>query len=271
MIRKYKLFLNIILLSSFVFFSCEEKTDWNYAPDENGTLVVESIITDQYQNQEVLLSLSRDNINDLQLPASNAEIRLTSKGKSVVFDEILSQPGRYVSEIPFSAKLNQVYQLEINWKEEKYAAQNYMVQVTPLTEISFKPEGTDSLSLNFVAQQYSPHEQAMYEIDIDWSHLVNSDSAKAKLFYFTFNTIDVNEIFKPAKDNIKFPKGSVIIEKKYSLNPEMANYFRSMLMEIEWQGGIFDETPSSLPTNISNGGLGLFGVSAVLSDTLIAK
>ena len=51
----------------------------------------------------------------------------------------------------------------------------------------------------------------------------------------------------------------------------MANYFRSMLMEIEWQGGIFDETPSSLPTNISNGGLGFFGVSAVLSDTLIAQ
>ena len=122
--------------------------------------------------------------------------------------------------------------------------------------MTFKSEeGLDSLSLNFVAQQYSPHEQAMYEIDIDWSHIVNSDSAKAKLFYYTFNTIDVNEIFKPAKQNILFPKGSIIIEKKYSLNPEMADYFRSMLMEIEWQGGIFDETPSSLPTNISNDGL----------------
>ena len=42
-------------------------------------------------------------------------------------------------------------------------------------------------------------------------------------------------------------------------------------METEWQGGVYDENSASLPTNISNGGLGFFGVSAVLSDTLLAE
>ena len=139
--------------------------------------------------------------------------------------------------------------------------------------MTFKPYGgTDSLVVvDEVAPLYAPDEQAVYEINIDWSHLTSEEPNHAKLFFYTFSTVDVNELFKPPQENVPFPKGSIVIETKYSLNDEFAAFYRALAMETEWQGGVYDENSSSLPTNISNGAHGFFGVSAVLSDTLVAE
>jgi len=215
--------------------------------------------------------LSYNELNGQAETVSGAQIILFGGNETFTFKEDIDNPGSYLSENAFSASLNTDYVLEINWNGESFTAENKMEQVIPFTKLTFKSEGIDSLSLAGVPSLYSPHEQSMYEIDIDWSHLIPSDTSRAKLFYYTFNTLDVNEIFRPPKKTVIFPKGSIVIEKKYSLNPEFADYFRALLMETEWQGGVFDEASASLPTNIDNGGLGFFGVCAVLSDTLVAE
>ena len=83
--------------------------------------------------------------------------------------------------------------------------------------------------------------------------------------------LDISEIFRPPKATVVFPRGSVVFRQKYSLHPSFATYLRALLMETEWQGGVFDEASSSLPTNISNGGLGFFAVCAVLSEVVVAE
>jgi uncharacterized protein DUF4249 len=252
--------------------SCEEQTDWDFHPLENGALAVEAIVTDEFKKHEIWLSLSYNDLKSSPLPATGAEVHLIGGGEFRNFIEDANTPGKYVSEEAFSAQLNIFYTLEIEWNGATYHAQNKMVQVIPFVKMTFKTMGgTDSLSIGEVAPMFSPHEQAMYEIDIDWTHLANADSARAKLFFYTFNSLDVNELFRPPKETVVFPKGSIVIEKKYSLNPEFAAYLRALLMETEWQGGVFDEASASLPANISNGGLGFFGVCAVLTDTLIAE
>lgn len=252
--------------------SCEEQTDWVFQPLENGALVVEAIITDEFKTQEVLLSRSYDHLNGKPVPVSDAEVRVIGGGKLYIFQSDINQPGRYVSTQTFSAQLGIPYTLEIEWNGTTYLAENEMTAVSPFNRLAFKAaDGTDSLSIDEVPPLYLPHEQAMYQLDIDWSNLVNSNTARAKMFFYTFNTIDINEIFRPPKETILFPKGSMVIEKKYSLNPAFAAYLRALLMETEWQGGVFDEASGSLPTNISNGGLGFFAVCAVLSDTWVAK
>ena len=254
------------------FYSCEEQVDWDFQSQENGVLVVDAIITDEFKKQEVFLSLSYDELNGQPTPVTNASIRMTDGLNSVEFLPDWNNPGNYLSRFPFSAQLHVPYTLEIDWNGSNYRAENSMVEVLPFNKLTFnKAGGTDSLQLGEVAPLYLPYEQAMYEVIVYWAHLVDTRPAWAQFFFYTFNTLDVSEIFRPEKETISFPKGSIVIQKKYSLNPEFAAYLRALLMETEWQGGVFDEASSSLPTNISNGGLGFFAVCAVRSDTLVAQ
>ena len=272
MIRKEILKYYFLILTAILICSCQEITDWKFKPGDNDALVVQAIITDEFKKQEILLSLSYNGINDQPDPVSDAEITIIGGNETYYFYEDPVNPGRYQSDKIFSAILNVDYKLEISWNNRIYKAENNMVQVIPFTPVTFKQfQGTDSLTFDQIPPAFSPHEQAMYEIDIDWSHIFPSDTSKAKVFYYTFSTLDVNEIFKPGKQTVIFPKGSTVIEKKYSLNPQTAQYFRALTMENEWQGAAFDEASAEIPTNISSGGLGYFCVCAVLTDTLIAQ
>lgn len=265
-----KYILSIVILLGA--FGCEEQTDWTFHPQENGALVVEALITDEFKTQELRLSLSYSELNGEPEPASGASVNV-SDGQSIFqFTEDPGDPGKYTSQQAFAAQTGKTYTMEIQWNGQFYQAENEMVAVLPFNKITFSAYGqTDSLTLGEVAPLYSPDEQAMYEINIDWSHLSGTEPNRAKLFFYTFSTVDVNELFKPPKETVAFPKGSIVIEKKHSLNDEFAAFYRALAMETDWQGGVYDENSASLPTNVSNGGLGFFGVSAVLSDTLVAE
>ena len=261
----------LVLVLTFVY-SCEEITDWDFKSGDNGILAVEAIITDEFKIHEILLSLSSSSPNDLPSPATGADIVLNAGNEAFHFTEDILHPGIYKSEKAFSAKLNTDYILEILWNNTVYTAENYMVQIIPFTPVTFKTVvGTDSLTFDQVPPAFSPHEQAMYEIIVDWSGIVPAERTQAKYLFYTLSTIDVNQVFKPAKQTPIFPKGSKVIEKKYSLNNNAADYFRAVLMETEWQGGAFDEASAPVRGNINNGAFGYFGVCAVLSDTLIAQ
>lgn len=256
-------------LAFFLFFGCETAVDWDFKPQDNGELAIEAILTNELKKQEVMLSLTYSDLNGEPLPATGAQVRVTGAGETHFFTEDPTGPGRYVSQEVFAAQLFTPYFLEIEWEGETYEAMSQSVQVLPFQPLSFAPYGaTDSVVIANAPDLFSPHEQALYEIDIDWSHLIPGDSSRAKLFYYTFNTVDVSELFRPPIETLPIPRGSVVIQSKYSLDPGFAAYIRALAMENEWQGGVFDEASASLPTNVSNGGHGYFGVCAVVRDTL---
>lgn len=263
------IFLISILITAL---SCEEKIDWDFKPNANDALVVEAIITNELKTQEVRLSLSQNDLNGIPLPVSGAEVKVSDGQNSLNFFEDIFEAGNYLSLIPFRAQIGKTYTVEIQWNGQSYNAENEMIQVYPFNKPTFSPYGnTDSLTIGNVAPLYSPNEQAMYEINIDWSHLSNTEPNHAKLFFYTFSTVDISELFPPEKEIVVFPKGSIVIEKKHSLNDDFAAFYRALALETDWQGGVYDENSSSLPTNVSNGAVGFFGASAVLSDTLIAE
>lgn len=259
-------------LAVFLFFSCETAVDWDFKPQESGGLAVEAIITNELKNQEVMLSLTFSDINGAPQPATGAQVRVSGAGETHLFPEDPANAGRYVSQEAFAAQLFTPYFLEITWEGQTYEAEAQMVQVLPFQPISFSPFGAaDSVVIGNVPNLFSPHEQALYVIDIDWSHLIPGESSRARLFYYTFSTVDVSELFRPPQETVPIPRGSVAVQSKYSLDPGFAAYIRALAMENEWQGGFFDESSASLPTNVSNGGHGYFGVCAVARDTLVAE
>ena len=122
----------------------------------------------------------------------------------------------------------------------------------------------------------NPEEAAMYEISIDWSHLpaygsLPKDSTSAKQYFYSLTTLDVNQIFLPENERVFFPKGSILIHKKYSLTADHEKFIRSLLIETQWNGGNFDIEEGNIYTNLSDGALGFFGACSVISDTLIVE
>ena len=256
------------LLALLALLSCEEPTEWEFRPVKGQALAVEAIITDEFKTQEIRLSLSRTSLNGEPEPASDAEVKFWGEEDTIAFRADVNDPGRYFSERAFSAQQPISYTLGISWDGTTYLAESKMVEVFPFNKPTFVAAGTDSLSFGEVAPLYSPDEQAMYEVEIYSPGQVNPE---ARMFFYTLNTVDINELFRPPKETVAFPRGSTVAVKKYGLNPEFAAYLRALLMEAEWQGGVLDEASGSLPTNISSGGLGFFAVCAVLSDTLVAQ
>jgi len=268
-----RLLINIkFILVLIAFSACEEVTDWELSPGENQQLVVEAIITDIEETQFVNLSLSVDGLNDEIIPVSNAEVTLRAPQQTEQFLLESTTPGRYASQNPFRAEPDIQYILTINWEGKEYEATAMMGPVSPIDTVTFESlADTDSFFISIVAPVYHPQEQTMIQINLDWSHIIYSDSSFAQMNYYTFNTIDVSELVPPPKEDVYFPQGTFAQINKFGLSPEFAAYLRALVMETEWKGGVFDEAAGSLPTNISNGGLGWFAVCAAKRELVVVE
>ena len=274
-----RLLLNILIfIFIFGFISCEKKIAWDIPESEFNTIVVDALLTNEYKFQEVKLSLPRNDINDTTPPETGATVSISDGIDSLNFTESAEHSGLYISEEKITAIIDKEYYLTVEYESETYEAETYLVPVYTSNRLYYAPvEGSDILyEIKWIAPEYSTYEQAMYEIIIDWSYLVGGNPedtiTRAKIFHYTLNTIDVSyTIFPQEKEKVYFPQYSIIIERKYSLTDEHAAYIRALLAETEWQGSLFEEARGNLPTNISNGGLGFFGASSMIADTMLVQ
>jgi len=274
-----RLIINILILILFFgLFSCEKKIHWTIPETEINTLVVDALLTNEFKYQHVRLSLPRHDINDTSAMATGAIVTVSDGINIMNFIESAENPGIYLSEEAVAATIDKNYYLSVQYELETYEADSYLVPVYTSNRLYYAPvEGLDSLyEIKWIAPEYSTYEQAMYEVNIDWTYLasgVPEDSVtKAKIYHYTLNTVDVSyTIFPQEKEKIFFPKYSIIIERKYSLTDEHAAYLRALIAETEWQGSLFEEARGNLPTNISNGGLGFFAASSIIADTILVQ
>ncbi|MBK8503472.1 MAG: DUF4249 family protein [Saprospiraceae bacterium] len=254
-----------------VFLGCEEVYDWPTRPQANHQLVVEAILTNEFTFQTIRLSQSYGLINEKPVAVIDALVEVRTLGNQWSFIPSEDDPGLFTSETRFAVRRNIPYFLKIEWNGVVHEANEELSFVFPLKSPTYAESGSsDSLMLLEVAPLYHPLDQAMYEVVIDWSHIQSAAPNQAKLFFYSFRTIDGSELFRDDLEKIYFPIGSTIITRKFGLNSDFAEYLRALALETHWQGGFFDEASSSLPTNISNG-IGFFSLCSVLSDTLIVE
>lgn len=268
-------FLSVVLVG-LLMVSCEEKTDWDI-PEGADTIVIEAIITNEYKNQRIRLTKPYLNPNGEAVPVSDATVYIQAGNSVEPFYESEGLPGNYFTAQPAAASINQIYRLVVEVDDQVFAAEAVMEPVLPANNPGFVLNPATGLyRLQWNNPQYNPFEQAMYEAVVSWSHLVDpsiTDTlAFARMMHYTLKTIDVSyNIFPQDTEEIFFPKNSYVIIKKYSVSEEYGAYLRALLAETEWQGSLFEDARGNLPTNISNGGLGFFSVSAVISDTLVVQ
>lgn len=261
-----------LLMGLLVLCACERQADWELHPEGNGVLAVDALLTNEFKTHEITLSKTFDLPNETPPPAVGAMITLEGTPQPVSFLESTSTPGVYISERPFLTQRFIDYQLEILWEGESYSASNDMKAVGQIWPIAFTTNSdSTAYRIDNPPPLFDAFEQSRHEVLIDWSHLTNNDASQVRLIYYTLNTIDVNQIIQSPKEPVFFPKGSIATITKYSLNDDYAEFIRALLMETQWQGGVYDEASSSLPTNFSNGAVGYFGVSAVRTEVKVVE
>lgn len=264
-----KLFVYIALV--MLFYSCEEKSDWEVPSEDFVRLVVEGSITNERTSHTVKLSLPTRELNEQPVPLSNAYVAVTDQEKVFEFTEDPEQPGTYRSAPDAQGVTGKIYVLYIRVGQFEFAARSFMVPVEPLRELRLRPCGDRENYYHWVPRNEG--DPFMIQATIDWSSTpaCNTGDCSAQINHYHLNSIDVNEFFKPEKETVCFPAGAMIVMKKYSMNPDHQEFIRSLLMETEWRGGVFDVRPGNVKTNLSPGAIGYFFASTVVTDSVIVE
>lgn len=262
------LYLAIALLVA----GCIEQVDWELSPGENGALVVEAVLTNEQRIQSLKLSTSYNNLNENTPTIADAIVKVSSFADEFNFSPVPNEPGFYQSDLAFACQKDVPYFLEIEWDGKSYSSNNSLSFVAPFEEITFTNiADSDSFEIQQVAPLYHPLEQAYFELNLDWRHIIPGDSSLAKMYFYTFNAVSASALVRPTQERILFPRGTFLYAEKIGMNDGFANYMQALVSEVTWKGGVFDEASSSLPTNIEGGGLGYFAVCAVLRDTVLVE
>lgn len=262
--------MNRALYVIFIFcIGCEVEHPWSNKLESVSGFVVDGIITDEYKVQRI--SLTRCNSDTMVLPVSGAVVTVTDSNTVYTFSESLQTPGTYNSE-PFKAFFGKRYKLNIKYNSKDYSAFASMVPVSSFIPASIETNEKKGLYWYNNVKYGDP---AMIIVDYDWSanlaYCSDYGSSKARGIFYILNNIDENQLFAPDKEIIYFPGGTKIVRKKFGLSADHQLFIRSLLMETEWRGGIFDVQQGNVFSNITNGAHGFFGVCSVISDSLTVK
>lgn len=265
-----------LTLMTMFLWSCEKEISWPVEANSSQYTVVDGIITSEYKTQEIRICKSVSDPNDEPEAVTAAQVIVSSNDSVYTFSEDSARPGYYISQRKFAGIPNKEYTLFINNSGTIISGKSTMPEVADFNFLQYGHKGDNkTFTITWVAEPYSAGESAMFEILLDWSEVpgfetLPHDSTTARLMYYTLPTIDVSQLFAPVMERIKFPAGTRITEKKYSLTSEHAAFIRAMLAETNLQGGFFNSVPSNIPVYLSNNTLGYFGACAVISKTAIA-
>jgi len=263
---KREIYIWIIWIIFGGLFSCQEQVDWELSPRSTELIVVDGIFTNERINHLVKISRTNLNSNDGWTPVSGAVVAITDGADLRVLTEFPAGSGFYYTASNVQAVFGKTYALIIQWEGQAYFGGDRAEPVEPLGPLNYGPAG-DLYTLHF-PEGNGP---SMTKYFMSWEQTnycqVSGTICFAKVVDYDLKTIDVNELFKPDKEKVLFPAGTVVLRKKYSVSNSYRNYLRGLLSETEWRGGQFDVARGNVVTNMSEGAIGYFAVSMAVTDT----
>lgn len=261
----------IAILFWLAISGCQEPFDYPITPQEDEILVVEGVFTNQIQNHLVRLSKAYFEINGTPEPATGAVVAIFDADSAHFLTEFPAGSGLYYTD-SIAAVINKPYGLYINYNGQEYTGFDIQVPVEPFQGPAYVQVQDSLFALNFASQGSNPY---YVKNLVSWSQTPQCESPNdvcvAKVIHYDIKTIDAHEIFKPDKINITFPAGTIILRQKFSVSTGYQAFLRAMLSETEWRGGIFDIERANSITNMSNGAVGYFALSTVISDTTLVQ
>jgi len=261
----------ISTVASLLMLGCSEQLDWELKYQEEDLLVVEGKISSETIHHEVRLTRPLYEMNGNPEPVSGALVEIFDGRVLYSFSEVQDRPGIYRADSLFAAVLNQYYQLRIRHESKRITAVTFMREVGSFQDMIAYPVQSDPPLLE--AYIRDSDEPSIVRLELDWSHVQGyiglPDSAThAVIYHYTLNGVDVNEIFKPSQEHVRFPPGTIVFREKESVNPWYGEFLRGILSETDWRGGMFDVLPGNARTNMEGEAIGFFTAADVLRDTI---
>ena len=250
---------------------CDEHVDWDLQYQEADLIVVEGKISNELKKHEVRLTRPLYEMNGTPEPVSGALVEIFDGRVVYSFSEASDHPGVYLSDSLFAAVLNQNYQLRIAHENKRISAVTIMREVGSFQDMVAYPVQSDPPLLEaYISDSQEP---SIVRLELDWSHLpayedLPDSATHAVIYHYTLNGVDVNEIFKPSQEHVRFPPGTNVFREKESVNPWYGEFLRGILSETDWRGGMFDVLPGNARTNMEGEAIGFFTAADVLRDTI---
>jgi len=266
--RTYGIF---ILAACLFAHSCNEKLDWDLQYQEEDILVVEGKLSSELRQHEVRLSRPLYEMNGTPEAVRDAQLEIYDGRSVYTLSEDPLRPGVYCTDSLFAAVLDQYYQLRIGHEDKRISAVTIMRKVQPFQFMTVYPVQSDPLLLEaYISKSEEP---SIVRLELDWSHVAGYEglpdtATHAVIYKYSLNSVDVNEIFKPAQGHVRFPLGTIVYREKESVNPWYAEFLRGMLSETDWRGGMFDVLPGNARTNMEGEAIGFFTAADILRDTI---
>jgi len=277
--RKNKIISGLyILLLISLMSSCTEEIDLKLN-EGNTRLVVEGCITTDTIQQKVMLTKSTSYFYGESAPViSGAKVKISTGNQLYEFSEVPPQSGIYYSDLPFSGKQNETYDLVITNVDlnadgnlQSYFAsekmKNYLViDSIYAQEVNF--HGKQGYMIFGFAQE-PPTKDDYYM----WRYYVNGQLITDTMNKITFASdqlINGNYLKDFQMGFIEEANtGDTLLVETNSITEDYFNYIISFFLETEWSSGSFGGPPANINTNINNGAVGYFNTEARTKISLV--
>lgn len=255
-------------------FACTDEIGWDLNYQEEDLIVVEGKITDEAKQHEVTLTKPLYEMNGNPEPVSGLIVEITDGRNIHPLNEDINRPGTYLTSARFAGKVDQGYQLRIHQGDKLITAVSYMRAVTAFQNMRIYPVQTNPPL--FEVNIADSDEPAIVRLELDWSHVpgydaLSYDENHALIYHYTLGTIDVNRMFPPERENVRFPPGTLVFREKESVNVLYEEFLRGMISETDFRGGVFDVLPGNARTNLTEGAIGYFTAAQVIRDTVVIE
>lgn len=262
-----------VFFSAFVFWSCE-KTVLLDLDQMSSKVVIEGLVTNQPGYQFVKVSRTVD------FYESGATPRVTDATVSISDDlgnvfTLTHNPnnhadssGYYLPTTPFVGVIGRTYHLTVNINGEKYEAKDEMFGVTAIDSLQYQVNEDEKADPKEDGKFYEvlmyakePQETSDYYL----FKFFRNDSLKiynpTDIYFADDKTLgeEINGVQTPV---FYAPNDSARVEM-YSLSRVGFVFYSDLFNLINNDGGMFSPPPANSRTNLSNGALGFFQVSAV--------
>jgi len=261
--------LLIIMFAS----SCQEKVDFDLNIDENARLVVEGSITDQTKAHEVILTRTSSYYENQAAPKETGATVTIFDGTSY-HSLTETSAGVYKTSPTYKGEVGKTYTLNITTKNgQNYSSNSKLESVAPIDSVLFyvdindaKEESEGSLIFaHFGSEPKGVGNNYMWLVDINDTSFTEDIK---DLAFVTDEFVDGNYIAGFEFQQIEFenlPTGDTlkVTVEMHSISRAYYDFSLAILLETQYNGGLFSGPPANIPSNISDGGLGFFRASAV--------
>jgi len=265
---------NILAFGLFIgLLSCEETITIDTASTDN-KVVIEGLITNVQGQSFVKISRNRnfyDNGSTNRITDAQVSV-MTSGGEQVVFvhnpDQEADKMGYYYPNANFAGSVGLSYTLNVEVGGETYTAMDEMLPVTPIDSMVVRLdedqfEDPDDPGRYFAVFMFAkePQDRVDYylfkfyrngELLLDWPTDI-----------YVFDDETLGESIDDIEIAGYYAEGDVVKAEIYSLTRDGFIFYSDLSTLLNNDGGMFSPPPANPRSNLSNGALGYFQVSAV--------